>query len=435
MSGRDRALWRAFSIGLFLLTATGRAGSAQAVSTAASALTVDAAVREAIDHNLTLVAERYSVSVADARLVTARLRPNPVLTFNVMLPDGTVYDDAVSPREQVFRTDVLLERGGKREQRIEVARDAKSIAELQLLDTMRGIVLDVESAVVDVALAKQNLSLARESLDAFNAVVKVNTERVRTGDLAQMELARSRLAALQFQNEVRQRDAGLQVAVAKLKTLLGRTDANPIDVVADLRRDEEPIDVTAVRQKALTSRPDLRALRADQARSAADARLQIAQGKVDYTVSAEVHHQQQPTPVGAQGFMYGAFVSVPLPIFNRNQGEIARAQLEERQAGARVGAREADIAREVVAAYQTYAAARDVVATIESDMLQQARDVREAMAYSYTRGEGSFIELLDATRAFNDTMQSYNEARAELARSLYQLDSIAGGAAGATVTP
>jgi cobalt-zinc-cadmium efflux system outer membrane protein len=412
------------------------AAAAQTGSTARPAvISLDEAVREAIDHNLTLLAERYSVSAAQARIITAGLRPNPVLTLNGMFPTSTTLDNGVSPREQVVRTDVVFERGSKRERRIEVAEDAKSVAELQLLDTMRTIVLDVQNSVIDVALARQNLTLARESLDAFDAVVQVNTERVRTGDLALVELSRSRLAALQFQNDVRTQQSKLAIAQNRLKELLGRTDAGLIDVTGDLRRDPDPIDLTSIRQRALEARPDLRALKADQARTAADVRLQIAQGKVDYTVSGEVHRQFQPPLTDSHGYVYGVYLSVPLPIFNRNQGEMARARVEEQQAAARVAAREAEVYREVDAAYQSYAAARDIVTNIESRMLDQAREVRTTMEYSYRRGEASLIEFLDAVRAFNDTMHSYNEARAEFARSLYTLDSIAGVAPAAPVTP
>jgi cobalt-zinc-cadmium efflux system outer membrane protein len=171
----------------------------------------------------------------------------------------------------------------------------------------------------------------------------------------------------------------------------------------------------------------LLALRRDQARSTADVRLQIAQGKIDYTVSGEFHRQEQATPANQNtGNLYGISVSVPLPIFNRNQGEIARARKEEQQSEARVRALEAQISAEVQSAFETYTAARDVVTTIESEMLDQARDVRTTTEYSYRRGEASFIELLDAVRAFNDTMQSYNDARAEYARSLYAIESISG---------
>jgi len=390
-------------------------------------LTIDEAVRQALEHNLTLVAERYSVPVAQARIAAAQLRPNPVLTVTGMLPDSTVFQENISPREAFVRGDFIFEGGGKRERRVDVAEAAKSVVDVQLLNTMRTVVLDVQSAFVDCVLAEENVALARESRNALDALVQVNTERVRTGDLSQVELTRSRLAALQFQNDVRQQEARLSVARHRLGNLLGRRDGAGIQVSGDLRRDQNPLDLDAVSRLATERRPDLQALRRDQARSAADIRLQIAQGKIDYTLSGEFHRQEQATPANQNtGNLYGISLSVPLPIFNRNQGEIARARQEEQQSEARVRALEAQISTEVQSAFETYTAARDVVTTIESQMLEQARDVRTTTEYSYRRGEASFIELLDAVRAFNDTMQSYNDARAEYARSLYAIESISG---------
>ncbi len=120
------------------------------------------------------------------------------------------------------------------------------------------------------------------------------------------------------------------------------------------------------------------------------------------------------------------YFSTPLPIFNRNQGEIARAQVQQQQLETRTRALETDVAGEVANACAEYEAAREIVDTIERQMLAQARDVRTTTEYSYRRGEASFVEFLDAVRAFNDTTQSYNQARADYARSLYTLDSIAG---------
>jgi len=437
MSCTRRAVTRAF-ITAVVATALAPGDLAAQSRTSTSApppdvLTIDEAVREAVDRNLTLVAERYSVSVAQAHILAAQLRPNPVFTYDLMLPDSTIFHNNVNPLENVFRVDVLLEGGGKREKRMEVARDAKSVAELQLLNTLRTIVLDVQSACVDVVLAKQNVSLARESLDAFNSLVRVNAERVRTGDLSQVELARSRLAALQFQNDVRQREAKLVVARGRLRTLLGRSGAGSIDVSGDLRRDPLPTELEATRRRALELRPDVQSLRRDQARAAADVRLQIAQGKVDYTVSGEFHRQRGPNDV--VGNQYGLYFSAPIPLFNRNQGEVERARQEERQTVAKIAALEADVSGEVQAAYETYGAARDVVTTLEGQMLSQARDVRATTEYSYRRGEASFVEFLDAVRAFNDTMQSYNEARADYARSLYTLEALSGGSVPPQVTP
>jgi cobalt-zinc-cadmium efflux system outer membrane protein len=387
-------------------------------------LTLDQAVREALDHNLSLAAERFNVNVADAAVLSASLKPNPVITANLMRPDRSLVDAGISPYEQVFRTDYVIERGGKLDRRVDQAGLAKSVAELQLLNTTRTLMLDVENAFTDVQLAKLNLTLARDNLSAFNDVVQVNTERVRTGDLSQVELSRSRLAALQFQNDVRQQESKLRIARNHLSALLGRgANGDALDASGDLRKDEAPADYDSLRRQAFDNRPDLRAARSDQARSVADLRLQLANGTIDYTVSGEYHRQEGAI---VHGNSYGVFFSAPLPIFNRNQGEIARATVQQQQLRTKVQALENDISSEMASAYADYSTSRDIVSTIERQMLTQAQAVRTTMEYSYRRGEASFVEFLDAVRAFNDTTQSYNEARASYARSLYALDSIAG---------
>jgi cobalt-zinc-cadmium efflux system outer membrane protein len=388
------------------------------------ALTLDAAIQEALDHNPALVAERANVAVAEAAIVTAGLRPNPVATAGLLRPSASLVAAGVSPTDESFRTDVPIERGGKRDRRIETATLGRTVAQLQLQNAIRLLLLDIETAFSDVQLATLDLELARESLVGFNDVVTINVERVRTGDLAQIELTRSRLAAMQFANDVRQRETHLAVARSRLSTLLGRgPDGSSIAVAGDLRSDAPDWTLDGVQQRAMANRPDLLAARSDQVRSTADLRLQVANGKVDYTVSGEYHRQQG---LSTSGNMAGVFLSVPLPLFNRNQGEIARATVQQEQLTSRTRALEAQIANEAATAFAQYAAARDVVHAIEGQMLTQARDVRTTTEYAYRRGEASFVEFLDAVRAFNETMQSYNQARADYARSLFEIDAIVG---------
>jgi cobalt-zinc-cadmium efflux system outer membrane protein len=388
-------------------------------------ITVEQAVSEAIDRNLNLLAERFNLAVADAAVITAGLRPNPVVTASVMRPDQSLVDAGISPYEQVFRTDYVLERDGKRERRLDQAALARSVTALQLANTTRTLRLDVQSAFVDVQLAQRELALAEENLSAFNNVVQVNSERVRTGDLAAVELSRSTLAALQFANDVRQRDTRLHEAKNRLSSLIGRgPGGDALQATGDLRKESPSIDFESLRRQALDARPDIRALRADQARSAADARLQLANGAIDYTISGEYHRQEGSV---TRGNSYGLFFSAPLPLFSRNQGEIARARVQQQQAQAKVRALEQDVALEAANAYAEYVASRDIVETIETRMLTPATDVRATTEYAYRRGEATFVEFLDAVRAYNDTMQSYNEARAEYARSLYTFDALTGG--------
>jgi cobalt-zinc-cadmium efflux system outer membrane protein len=399
----------------------------------APVLTIDQAVRDALDHNPSLSAERYNVTVADAAIRTASLRPNPVLTVNALRTDHTIFANNISPNEGIVRTDVILEGPGKRARRIEQASLAKAVTALLVQDTTRQLVLAVQHAFVDVQVARMNLTLAQENLGTWRNVVQINTDRVRTGDLAAVELDRSRLAALDFENDVREQQTTLQVARSTLNTLLGRDPTGDlVDVAGDLRKDDAAIDYETLRRLAMAQRPDLQAATQDQARSAADVRAQLANGRIDYTVSGEYHRQQAP---GISGNVYGVYVSVPLPLFNRNQGEIARARAQQSQAAVRTTAVAAGIANDVTTAFAQYTGARDTVAAIETQMLARARDVRTTTEYSYRRGEASFVELLDAVRAFNDTIQDYNEARANYARSLYDIDAIAGTASPITAHP
>jgi len=206
------------------------------------------------------------------------------------------------------------------------------------------------------------------------------------------------------------------------------------DVVGELQRDGHPVSLVDLRRQAFELRPDLQALIRDQARSLADLRLQIAQGKIDFTVGAQLH-RQYGSALSFPGNSVGFFFSAPLPVFNRNQGEIERVRQEQRQIETRIKALQTDIRNEVENAHLQYMTASNLLRRIEKDMLQQARDVRQTTEYSYRRGEASLVEFLDAQRAFNDARQSANDARADFARSLYALDSIGGGPLPQKVTP
>jgi len=389
-----------------------------------SVVSVQQAVEEAVQNNLALTAERLNIPVAEARIVTARLRPNPVLSLEGDRVERRLLDTGGDVQQYALRTDFVFERGGKRERRIDVAEDGRRVAVLNLLNSIRTLVLEVQSTCVDVLLAKENLALQQENLKAFEALVEINRARVRAGDLAAVELRRSELAQLQFSNAVLQAESRLRTAKNRLQLLLGRAaPSDAFDLTGDLRRVGAPPNIDEITRFALERRPDLESLRRDEARSLADIRLQLAQRKVDYTVGSEYRREQTNLLAGNS---LHVFFSAPIPIFNRNQGEIERVRRERDQIVARIQSLEATIRNEVRTAHQQYETARSLLARIEADMLAQARDVRGTTEYSYRRGEASFVELLDAQRAYNDTMQSYNEARAEYARSLYTIDSISG---------
>ncbi|HOK45084.1 MAG TPA: TolC family protein [Bryobacteraceae bacterium] len=402
-------------------------GALSALYGAGEAVTVEQAVAEALKNNLSLLAERANIDIARARVLAAGLRPNPVVSAESNHVDmlGTGFDslNAGGPTEIVFETEFTYERAGKRRLRVAVAEGERAVAELQFRDAARGVVLEVQNAFVDALHARRCLELARETLGTFNQIVEVNTARVRAGDLAEIELIRSRLAALQYQTSIRQAELRLRTALIKLQTAMGRPRPSPtFDITGDLRRDPIVPSLKEFQEAALNSRPDLLALERDYQRAGAELQSQIAQSKPDLTFGAQFIRQQ----VNAKANSLGFSVSMPIPLFNRNQGEIARAQKERRQIELRIAALRASIAAETETAYDQYLTARSLLESIEGIMLQEARDVRDITEYTYRRGQASLLELLDAQRAFNETMQAYIDARAEYARSLYLLDSISG---------
>lgn len=388
-------------------------------------LAMDTAVREAIANNLELAAGRYGVAISKAREITARLRPNPVVSLSAdhldVLGTGYSANNNAGPNEFAWRTDFILERGGKRAARMELAAAETSAAELRFEDALRKLVYDVQSAFIDVQAAKEAIHLAQDNLRTLNAIVEINGERVRTGDLAAVELERSRLAAMQYQTAVRQGELQLRQAGTRLGLLLGRPATVDLDVEGPIRRDDAVRNFETIRLAASERRPDIREARQTEVRNQADLRLQIAQGLIDYSAGVEYRRQQG---VNGTGNSMGVFVSAPLPVFNRNQGEIVRAQREIAQAGAQLHAVEARVTSEASIAWQQYATARGLLESIETSMLGKAKEVRDTTEYSYRRGEATLVEFLDAQRAFNDVMQSYSVARADYARALCLIDSV-----------
>ena len=391
-------------------------------------ITLEQAIQEALAKNLDLAAQKYSVSIAEARQITARLRPNPVLTISGQTLNliGARYTPAspAGPNQFNFHTDFPMERGRKREERQALAQQDRTLAELAVRELMRQVIFAVQSAFVDVQQAKQALVLAQDNLKSLEGVVSINEARLKSGDLAKVELDRSQVAALQFRAAVQQAQLQLDQAKTQLQYLIGRRQPSPnFDITGGLRRDAVVDPQPEIRRLALNRRPDYLLTQQTQARSQADIRLQIANGKIDYSVGTEYTHQHA---YGYGGSSLGFYVSAPLAVFNRNQGEIARAQRESTQAGARLQALDASIAAEVERAYRQYTVSRQLLASVETDLLIKARSVRDTTEYSYRRGEASLIEFLDAQRAFNEAMQTFNQAQTNYARSLYLIDSVSG---------
>lgn len=391
-------------------------------------VTAEQALAEAIERNLDLVAARYEVPIARAETITAALRPNPVLALggdhlNLLPPRYSLLNNA-GPAEYNARLDYTLERGGKRELRVEVARAAESVAELLVVDAVRQLALQVQTTYVDVLRAKADLAVAEEIAATFAEIASINEERVRRGDLAEVEAIRSQVAVLQFETTVRQAELAVATARTRLQVLLGRGPGAAVaDPTEGLRRQEGTRALDELRNEAMRQRPDLEAQRRERVRTVADTRLQAANAKVDHVIGTEYRRQQG---LAGTGNSIGLFWEAPLPVFNRNQGGIERARQVQLQTEARTRAIEATVRNEVEVAWLTVQNSLRNLERIERTLLPRAREVRDITDYSYRRGEASFLEFLDAQRAYSETRQSLNDSLARLAQSLYELDAATG---------
>jgi len=386
-------------------------------------LTIDQAIDEAIQNNLGLFAERMNLTIAEASLITARLRPNPVLSLS---GDHISPSDINSPpTELALRIDVPIETGNKRQRRIDVADYNKAIAEVQLLDAIRKLKLDVSQACVSLLQTKAQLELALNNQRLLEELVRLNEVRVQGGSIAALELTRSRVAMFQFRSNVRRAELELVTAKTKLQGLLGRKAmSNEFDILGELK---EPLhspglELVSLIDMALAMRPDLKVLERQVARSQSELKLQLALARVDYTVGTEYRRQG----FNGGGNLLGVFFSVPLPLFNRNQGEIARVTAEHEQFLRQLQARRAEVMVEINTAYEEFRSARALVESIEKDVVGTAEQARNGAAYVYRVGASTLIDFLDPQRAFNETMQSYNEAQAAYRRATIQLNASVG---------
>jgi cobalt-zinc-cadmium efflux system outer membrane protein len=401
---------------------------AVAAPSAAESLTIAQAIDEAVQHNLALLAERSNLTIADAQMIAARLRPNPVFTFSAdhldLLGTGLSESNNGGPPEIAWRVDVPLERGGKRDARVALASAVKSVAEAQFADAVRVLKQDLTLACIDVIAAEAVRKLLADTLRTYEDLARVNRARLTAGSIAPFESTRSEVAMLQFRATVVRADLDLASATARLRTLLGRPPGAPLEISDGLSVAAAPApDAVSLEATAMQARPDLRALELAQARTTADLRLQEALGRIDYTVGAEYRRQQG---IAGRSNSLGFFFSTPVPLSNRNQGEIARAGGEREQVDRQLAARRAQIAADVQTAFHEYVTTRNLVDSIERDLLNPATRARDTSAYSYKAGGTTLLELLDAQRAFNETMESYVDAQASLRRAMTRLNAAVG---------
>ncbi|HTC89277.1 MAG TPA: TolC family protein [Bryobacteraceae bacterium] len=360
--------------------------------------------------NPTLKAAQLNIDESRAAEVTAYLRPNPDLTVST---DGT----QLSRYEGVWRPfagtqygpaiSYLHERQHKRELRRDQAKESTAVADSTYLDQERGLVFNLRSAFVQTLQAKAVQENAKENLTYWDRELEVNRTRFNAGDLAQVDLDRLELQRVQFESDFETAVVNLRTAKIQLLMLLNdRTPIEQFDVSGPFDFTAELMPQQEFRNFALEARPDLKAAVQNVELAKITYQLAVANGSTDPTFSTWVTHNPSFNNPYDNNTL-GASVSIPLRIFDRNQGQKELTKIDIGRNERLRDAAEAQVYNDVDSAYVTLVSAVNLLRPYKSKYLGLASAVRDRMSFSYKNGGASLLDYLDAEKADRDTRLAY----------------------------
>jgi cobalt-zinc-cadmium efflux system outer membrane protein len=360
--------------------------------------------------NTTLLASRLNIDELKAQEITAHLRPNPNFTLTA---DGT----QITPSHGVWQpfagtfvspgVSYLFERRNKRGLRYEAAKQGTAIGAAQSADTERTLLFNLRSAFVGVLQAKAVLRLAKDNLDYYDKILKVSRDRFQAGDIARIDLDRLELQRLQYESDLQGAEVNLRTTKINLLALLD--DHRPVDSVDtdgpfDFREDLLALD--DYRKEALDARPDLQAAVLTAKQAETNYQLAEADGSSDPTLGVWFTHNGSFNNPDALNTI-GASVSIPLRIFDRNQGEKLRTKIDiSRNEKLRQGV-ETQVYSDVDSAYATLNSNINLLKPYRRQYLEQAVRVRDTVFFSYQHGGASLLDFLNAESEYRNVQLSY----------------------------
>jgi cobalt-zinc-cadmium efflux system outer membrane protein len=360
--------------------------------------------------NPTLKASRASIEESRAAEITAFLRPNPDLTIST---DGTQLTPTQGVYQPLTGTQLLTgvsylhERQHKRELRRDSARESTAIAESTYADQERSLLFTLRSAFVQVLQAKAVLDNAKQNLAYWDRELDVNRKRLAAGDLALTDLNRLELQRVQFEVDFETATVNLRTSKIQLLQLLNeRTPIEQFDVTGSYEFTDRLMPLEELRNSALSSRPDLKAAMQNIDLAKLNYKLAVANGSTDPTFNVWWTHN----PSFNNAFDYntvGFSVSIPLRVFDRNQGEKARTQVDIGRNERLRDAAEAQVFSDVDSGYWTMTQALNLLKPYKSKYLPLAEDTRNRIAFSFQNGGSSLLDFLDAEKAYRDTRLAY----------------------------
>jgi outer membrane protein, heavy metal efflux system len=391
----------------------------------AMTITLDDAIQMTLRHNHNLLAARTTIQQSEASETTANLRPNPVLLgdsqFLPIFQPSQFSSDYINNTAQFdLGISYLFERGKKRQHRLQAAKDQTAVTRSQVDDNERSLTFNVASQFINVELAESTLELANDDLKSFQNTVDIGEARYKAGDISEDDLLKIKLQRLQFQTDVSAARLARVQGLSDLRQLLGYESITAdYDIAGTF--DYQPLkgNMEDFQTKALQVRPDLRA--AQQAVTAAKSQyeLQKAIGKKDVTGQLSYTHLGDINNVSLFG-------QIPLPIFDRNQGEIARTGFAITQAQEQKNFANGQVLTDVRDAFETLRSNDQVVGLYRSGYLDEAQQSRDISEYSYRHGAASLLDYLDAERSYRAIELAYRQALASYLVALEQLREAVG---------
>ena len=373
--------------------------------------------------NPTLRAGQINIDESKASEITAYLRPNPDITMGLdqLQPfTGQPYRPLTAAFLS-FSLGYLHERQHKRELRLESAQNATSISVAQQEDLIRTMIFGLRNAFVQTLQAKSVLALARENLDYFDREAAISRDRLRSGDIAQLDLNRIELQRVQYESDFQTATVSMRTAKIQLLQLMNdRTPVDRFDVTGTFDFSDHLAPLEEFRAQAAAARPDLQAAVETVVKARTDHKLAVSNGSTDPTFGLDVAHNPP------FNIYIGLNVNIPLRIFDRNQGEKLRTELDISHAERAREAAEVQVYTDVDSAYVTLTSTIELLKPYRDKYLKLARDVRDTTEYSYQRGQAALVDYLDAQRDYRATYVAYLNLVGSYLNAASQLDLAVG---------
>jgi outer membrane protein, heavy metal efflux system len=403
---------------LFCLMMAAPVGAAHAQD-APPRLTMDDVVALAVRENRTLRAKQFEHQATRAGEITAGLRPNPTASYSAEQLGASRSSDAIP--QHTVTVGQPIELAGKRGRRLDSARAAVRVSEWELADVRRQVIAQVKKAFTDVLVAQATLALAQENLRALDEVERIQRFRAERGDISELELTRIQVQRFAFERDAADARQAIEAAKIVLRTLAAPDTLPPaFEVVGDIGFQERPFNREELYRLTMANRPDVRAAEAARVKARADVDLARANAWADVTPQFEYQRIGNANTVGAG-------VSMPIRIFDRNQGEIARTRAEVSRTDALQQATAIQALAEVDTALTAVTVSRDKVVLLRDTYLPKAQRVRETVEFAYRRGGVSLLDYLDAQRTYRETALEHIRTVGAYWNAVYQLEAAVGG--------